>query len=289
MIPHTLFFTFALLFAPSLAGSVQKGGACNQKNNKLLAGSYQFHSDCDSVTFCNSTNLCQLKGCRRDIFPFGYSESSHLPDLCPNDQFCPDEMDACQPLLPVGSPCQLNRDDQCAPPPNFKQLANPRFGMNNNGSVCLNFQCYWANVTANQPCVVENTAYTGYGADGQEFIDIVSRGNCMTGLYCDSQNLVCKQTLALGQSCAADKECDSMNCLGTQVCGTPADAPKHFPIFVYIVVCFGIFGGIFGTLIGLFFVHRRQRDTEREKRMQYWREQVEWSSSLREKRCTHVR
>jgi len=32
--------------------------------------------------------------------------------------------------------------------------------------------------------------------------------------------------------------------------------------------------GIFGTLAGLFIVHRRQRDSEREKRMQYWREQV---------------
>jgi hypothetical protein len=32
--------------------------------------------------------------------------------------------------------------------------------------------------------------------------------------------------------------------------------------------------GIFGTLFGLFLLHRRQRDQEREKRMQYWREQV---------------
>jgi hypothetical protein len=29
-----------------------------------------------------------------------------------------------------------------------------------------------------------------------------------------------------------------------------------------------------GTLVVLFFVHRRQRDDEREKRLQYWREQV---------------
>jgi hypothetical protein len=32
--------------------------------------------------------------------------------------------------------------------------------------------------------------------------------------------------------------------------------------------------GMFGTLFILFFVHRRQRDDEREKRLQYWREQV---------------
>lgn len=32
--------------------------------------------------------------------------------------------------------------------------------------------------------------------------------------------------------------------------------------------------GIIGTLIGLYFIHRKDRDQEREKRMQYWREQV---------------
>lgn len=31
---------------------------------------------------------------------------------------------------------------------------------------------------------------------------------------------------------------------------------------------------MFGTLIAMFFVHSKQRDAEREKRMQYWREQV---------------
>ena len=29
-----------------------------------------------------------------------------------------------------------------------------------------------------------------------------------------------------------------------------------------------------GTLFGLFFLHGKQREAEREKRMQYWREQV---------------
>jgi heme/copper-type cytochrome/quinol oxidase subunit 2 len=43
---------------------------------------------------------------------------------------------------------------------------------------------------------------------------------------------------------------------------------------VYVVVAAGIFGGIFGTLFGLFIFHRKQRDQERERRVQYWREQV---------------
>lgn len=79
----------------------------------------------------------------------------------------------------------------------------------------------WANVTAGEPCVVENTAYIAYGSDG-EFIDIVSRyvpshatiyaithffsGNCRVGLYCDSQSNKCVQNKALGEACSADKE-----------------------------------------------------------------------------------
>jgi hypothetical protein len=80
--------------------------------NRLQIGTYAFYSDCDTHTFCNgSSGVCELKGCRHDIFPFGYDkDDDHLPDLCGNTQFCPDEMDACQDLLPVNSPCQLNRD-----------------------------------------------------------------------------------------------------------------------------------------------------------------------------------
>ena len=79
----------------------------------------------------------------------------------------------------------------------------------------------------------------------------------------------------------------------TNVCGETAATPRHFGIYVYILVALGIIGGkhlpplsvIFflltfidvgmsGTLTGLFFAHRKQRDVEREKRAQYWREQV---------------
>lgn len=42
---------------------------------------------------------------------YRYRQWSHIiPDRCPKGQFCPDEEDACQALLPVGSVCQLNRD-----------------------------------------------------------------------------------------------------------------------------------------------------------------------------------
>lgn len=176
MLPLTLLFSSSFLFSSALAGSVAKGGTCSQANNRLQIGTFQFDGDCDSTSFCSSSSVCEAKGCRRDQFPFGYpQDDANLPPFCPKGQFCPDEEDACQDLLTVGSACQLNRDDECEAPPNFKDIASNRFGQNHNGSVCLNFQCMWANVTVGLPCVVENTPYIAYGPNDQEFIDIVSR------------------------------------------------------------------------------------------------------------------
>ncbi|CAL1707398.1 unnamed protein product [Somion occarium] len=139
-------------------------------------------------------------------------------------------------------------------------------------SMVLFASTMWANVTLGLPCAVENVPYTVYTQD-TEFIDIVSRDNCRLGLYCDASQKVCMQMKELGESCQADKECQSFNCLATGVCGKPADTPSHVAFWVYIICGIAIFGGMIATLIGMFFLHKGQRDVEREKRMQYWREQ----------------
>ena len=157
--------TLLFLFLPSslvIAGDVQEGGTCSVNNNRLQIGTYEFYSDCNSLTFCNpSTGKCEKKGCRRNEFPLGYLPGTKLPPRCDQGQFCPDEGDSCQTKLPVGSDCQLNRDgtvvshprcrhrshtagrlDQCQPPPNAKELADSSaHGLNVDGAVCLNFQC----------------------------------------------------------------------------------------------------------------------------------------------------
>jgi len=272
------------------AGGAHYGQACELGTNRLQLGSFQFYSDCDSQTYCNSSSLCDKRQCRRDDFPFGYSQDSGgIPDKCPKGQFCPDEEDKCQPLLSVGSPCQLNRDDQCEAPSEFSELADhSNRGYNFNGSVCLNNVCMWANVTVGLACVVENTAYIGYGVEGNatEFINIVSRGNCRLGLYCDAQSKVCVQNKGRNEACTADKECESYNCLKSGVCGLPADTPNRFPAWVYVLVVFGIFGGMFGTLYGMYIWHRRQRDRDREKRVQYWREQKAFRDNILQMRDT---
>ncbi|KAJ7595660.1 hypothetical protein C8J56DRAFT_922871 [Mycena floridula] len=286
----SLYSTFILLFYSAFvdAGSANHGDPCSQGNNRLQAGTFQFFSDCNSVTFCADNSTCLPKGCRKDDFPFGYAQDSHLiPPQCDTSvQFCPDEADACHDLIPVGQKCQLNRDDQCIAPPNFQELADDsNKGRNFNGSVCLNNICYWANVTENDACVVENMAYIGYGKDG-EFIDIVSRGNCKIGLYCDAQSLSCKTNKLLGDTCDADKECDSWNCSNAGVCGPAADEPRQVDAWVYAVVSIAVIGGMLATLIGLYILHRRHRDREGAKRDQYWKEQRAYHRSLLQLRET---
>ncbi|KAJ3776508.1 hypothetical protein FB446DRAFT_292119 [Lentinula raphanica] len=263
LLPTTLFF---LSWSSAvLAGSANFGDSCSVSNNRLQVGTYQFYTDCNSVTYCASNGTCAHRGCRKDDFPFGYPQGSDdLPPKCGKGQFCPDEMDACLDVLPVGSACQMNRDDQCQGPPNYKDLLDTtNRGLNVNGSLCLNNVCMWANVTENEDCVVQNTAYIGYTASGGEFIDIEKD---------------------LGEACDADKECSTWNCLSSGVCGPDQALDRHVSPWVYVVVGISIVAGMFGTLIGLFFLHVKQRDAERERRLQYWREQNTFHQNLSQMR-----
>lgn len=161
--------TFTALLALSLATNAQfygiqrppvpkqpVGAACAQNRTKLQVrarahrpyphvltfaqvGTYELSGDCVATAYCAASGACAPRACRKDDYPFGYPQGGPYPPKCTRGEFCSDEGDACQPLLPVGSPCQLNRDDQCAPPPNAKELAS--FPHNVDGAVCLNFVC----------------------------------------------------------------------------------------------------------------------------------------------------
>ncbi|CAE6452461.1 unnamed protein product [Rhizoctonia solani] len=284
MIVRTLALALgAVLPLAALAGNVTEGGSCSQANTYLTPGSYQLNTDCDPKTYCNGSGVCAKKRCRKDEFPFGYSDTEFkdLPRMCPSGQFCPDEEDECQSLLSVGSACQLNRDDECEPAPDTS-LSTPD---NHKGSICLNYQCMWQNVTVGQACVVENIPYIGYSTEG-EFINIVSRGNCRKGLYCDATEKVCIATRDFGASCSADKECTSFNCLENLTCGVSTDAPRKLAVWVYVVVAIAIIGGMLLTVGTLFMIHRKERDEIRQQREQYWREQAALRQNILQMRET---
>lgn len=138
---------FSLICIASLVllargGSVPQGGPCSTDNNRLDISSHRFLSDCTDQTFCDAAtnSTCQPRRCRRDEFPFGFQSSTSLPPLCSAEQYCPDEGNGCNDLIPVGEPCQLNRDDQCSPPENWLELGN---NQNFNGSLCLQSTCVY--------------------------------------------------------------------------------------------------------------------------------------------------
>lgn len=143
--------TFFLAYAH--AGLVGLGGRCTSANNRLDPESHVYSSQCIDKAFCsagvNGIGICVARRCSRDEYPLwvvlcsyvenlltknsGYKEGETIPPTCPRGMYCPDEGDSCHPVLPVGQPCQYNRDEQCAPPPsNFKSF-----------SLCLNKICMY--------------------------------------------------------------------------------------------------------------------------------------------------
>ncbi|KZT72128.1 hypothetical protein DAEQUDRAFT_705815, partial [Daedalea quercina L-15889] len=258
------------------AGTVSKGGDCSVSSQRLNLGTYQFYTECDMVTFCNATtSKCESKGCRKDLFPFGYAQDADFPPMCSSGKFCPDEEDQCLDVLPVGSPCQFNRDDQCQPPPDHTHSRIiDELGRSVNGAICLHDVCMWANATTGEACTVENTVFAVFGRDGHEYPDIVSRDNCRIGSYCDTNTLVCMDTKDYRATCTGNKECSSYNCLPSGVCGLSTDTPTRVSKWIYAVVIVCGIAGIAGTLYILFVVHKKERDEARKQRKQYWEEQT---------------
>jgi len=255
---------------------VPVNGSCNLANSGLDPDTHRFVSDCNAMAYCNSKSVCVAKGCRRDEYAFGYG-SNPQPPLCPDGTFCPDEEDQCLPLVDVGQPCQLNRDDECAPPPNWQALSS---SMNSKGSVCLSFTCQWQNATLGSPCIVENVAYTGYGRHGSTFVQIVSRDNCQTpDNYCDGVQRVCMRVKGVGAACDGDKECGSYNC-ENGACGLSPGIPSQVAISKYVITGIGIVLLMTSTFVILFVLHRRQRESRRAEIATYWQEQTSFRKSL---------
>jgi hypothetical protein len=124
----------------SLAGTVGKGGPCSGSRDHLDSNSHKFVTDCSDHYYCSApqNGTCVPKACRRDEYPFGYSDQDALPPMCPQGTFCPDEGSGCRAQVAVGQGCQMNRDDQCAPALNWRELQSDE---NWFGSICLKSVC----------------------------------------------------------------------------------------------------------------------------------------------------
>ncbi|PCH39342.1 hypothetical protein WOLCODRAFT_29486 [Wolfiporia cocos MD-104 SS10] len=268
----------------ALCGEVTQGGSCSTADDHIDPASHKFLSDCDDTTFCSpssagsSNGTCQPRTCRRDEFPFGYNKSPSLPPLCSRGSFCPDEGSGCKPLLAPGQACQLNRDDQCAPPPDWHELAS---NQNFNGSLCLRSTCTYANASLGQTCIVDDVTYIDIGPTGQQYSNTITRDNCQTPkLYCDRSSTQCIPTKALGEVCDADRECQTYSCGTSGTCASPPSMPFHVSAWQFVVTAFSVVAAMATIIMMLVILHKRLRLQRYREIREYYEEQMRLRRSM---------
>jgi hypothetical protein len=119
----------------------------------------------------------------------------------------------------------------------------------------------YANMTLDLPCIIDNTTYTDFGTNGEQFQQVFTRDNCRTpDFYCDDASMTCQRTKAIGQNCLADQECKEVRLLysfsrfllmtlGQNNCGTeglceePPEAPLKIALWQYAITGLCITGG----------------------------------------------
>ncbi|KAJ7111925.1 hypothetical protein C8R44DRAFT_711519 [Mycena epipterygia] len=277
---RTILLALALTI-PTLVFADAGGVHCSSNNNRLDPASKKFVSDCSDQTFCSGSDIsnatCVPRQCRRDEFPFGFADGAVLPPLCPRGMFCPDEGSGCRPLVTAGRPCELNRDEQCAPPPNWADLASTQ---NFNGSICLRSVCMHANVTLGEQCITDNTTYIDVGPNGQQVANTVSRDNCQSPrFYCDPAQLVCQRTLPVHSLCQADQECTSLNCAeGT--CTDPPETPVRIAPWQCALTATAIVGAMVATCMLLTLLHKQHRLHRSRELRDYYYQQISLRRSL---------
>ncbi|KAK0549560.1 hypothetical protein OC846_004023 [Tilletia horrida] len=252
------------------------GKPCSTANNRLALDTNQFLSDCGYTAYCDpNTSTCVKNGCRRDEYPFGFKRKCDWPPLCESGYVCPDEGSGCVPTRRVGSPCQLNRDDECAPTASGRQ------------TMCLHNVCQAVNATAGAACITDNVIYTVYTSASTSYGDIISRDNCVSGYYCDGVSRTCQAAKNVGSPCSGNKECRSYNCVdsGQSVdiplnnsplgrCGQAPSVPNRPGVWIYVVITLVIILGSFGLCCGLVQVHARGRRARRKERRRYFEKQA---------------
>ncbi|WRT66466.1 uncharacterized protein IL334_003425 [Kwoniella shivajii] len=259
-------------------------GACDVANNHLDVNTKAFITDCDSFGYCSTNGTCQPKQCRRDEYILSslLNTDIPIPPLCPSGSFCPDDASGCLDLVDVGGECQLNRDDECAPPPDGTVLVvpSPFDEPEGNGSICLLGQCVWSNISLGSTCIIESTTYIGYDISGMSFTNIVTRDNCIQGQgYCDTNTTTCLSLVGIDGSCQEDRQCQSYNCQ-RGVCIIPPETSRKVGKWVYAITGVSIGIGMAGVLAILLLMHRRAQTKSRIMLEEYYKEQTAYRNSI---------
>ncbi|KAF9260237.1 hypothetical protein L218DRAFT_932835 [Marasmius fiardii PR-910] len=267
------FTLISLCFFCALSGTVGSGlgESCSGSNDHLDPHSHRLVTDCSDHYYCTApqNGMCEPRNCRRDEFPFGYSEQDTLPPMCRSGMFCPDEGSGCRAQVEPGEACQTNRDDQCAPAPNWKDLQSEQNSM---GSICLGSVCMYTNATLNQPCILETNTYITV-VHGQTYNNRIVRDNCrFPQYYCDPGRNACQLSKRIGSHCQSDTECRERNC-DNGICTFLPDVPVQTAHWVYVLVILCFIGSVAVASVLLVIVHRRHRRYRYQELRQYYIDQ----------------
>lgn len=219
--------------------------------------------------------LCVDKQCRRDEFPFGYKgvPFDTLPRQCSADQYCPDDESQCEPLLPLGLPCLLNRDDSCE---NKQQL-------NNNTTLfqvlCLQGLCRLADAGLDEVCIVDSTSYIGYNETGHQVLATFTRDDCQKGLYCQETTSRCQKEKSIGSTCQENRECLDFYC-NNQTCQRAPETLRRIPIWAWILIGFIILTSLIIIVFSLYGIHLRHRANRSEELDQFFSQQWQYRNSI---------
>ncbi|KAG0189506.1 hypothetical protein DFQ28_003320 [Apophysomyces sp. BC1034] len=183
-----------------------------------------------------------------------------MPSRCNSETYCPDDNSQCKPLLPIGSVCELQRDDECA-------------GRN---AICLNATCFIKGAPLSGSCGADRTSYSSLDAEGEAMQQTIIRDNCTVGTYCGPAAL-CIESKPNGQECEQDRECLSGTCSNDYVC---INGPEVFhTIKPWLWGVLGAAVAVFVIIIlgALWILHRYQSKKEHEKIAKFFGDNEEFS------------
>ncbi|KAH8823020.1 hypothetical protein DL96DRAFT_1620171 [Flagelloscypha sp. PMI_526] len=258
-------------FILALAGAMGEGSPCTPTNDHLDPLSHKFLSDCTTRTFCsppsspNGNWTCVPRLCRRDEYPFGYPFDVILPPMCAEGRFCPDQGSGCLQKLPLGSKCQMGRDEQCS---------------SEDVVLCLKETCVSATASLGDPCLRDETTYIEPGVNGQQFSNIIVRDSCHApSFFCDPATNTCVQSKPLGAECSHDAECQTRLCITNRCITSPTD-PINVPAWQYTLTIACIISAMAATTVAITMVHRRHRYRNYIETRDYYFEQISLRRSI---------
>ncbi|KAI8979085.1 hypothetical protein BDF20DRAFT_973868 [Mycotypha africana] len=234
----------------------QHGQQCDPKPK--YKKSWQYEDACDNVyLYCDpSTSTCQYKGCAHTDYLRGWNISFRaFPERCNGTTFCPDNQSRCTEKVPIGSHCEIQRDDEC----------------DTIHSICLNSTCFVKAAPLGGNCGIDITTYITNDATGVEMEQTIIRDNCTDGHYCDNHDsFTCIWSKQNGLPCHQDRECLSGTCSNEGVCVDGPDIFHPIPAWSWGVFALAIVLFILIVLSGLWVLHRYQSKLVHQKRIKFF-------------------